>query len=131
VSIDARFASGMALSGLRAYCQLSFFVFTDYAWRCDPPGRAGLPVIFVWTHDSIAMARTARTHQPVEQLASVPRDARHGAAPANADANEVVEAWRVVMTCVTSLPVWCCRAVALPTLTAAAMPVPGCRIAAL
>jgi transketolase len=53
-------------------------------------------VIYVWTHDSIAMGEDGPTHQPVEQLASF--RAMPGMVTLRpADANEVVEAWRVVM----------------------------------
>jgi len=89
-------ASGMALSGLRPFAA-SFFVFTDY---CRGAIRLatmmGLPVIYVWTHDSIAMGEDGPTHQPVEQLASF-RAMPGMVLLRPADANEVVEAWRVVM----------------------------------
>jgi transketolase len=56
----------------------------------------GLPVLYVWTHDSIAMGEDGPTHQPVEQLASL--RAMPGMVTLRpADANEVVEAWRVAM----------------------------------
>jgi len=89
-------ASGMALSGLRPYAA-SFFVFTDYArGAIRLAAMMGLPVIYVWTHDSIAMGEDGPTHQPVEQLASF--RAMPGMVTLRpADANEVVEAWRVVM----------------------------------
>ncbi|WP_305806740.1 transketolase [Stenotrophomonas sp. YIM B06876] len=89
-------ASGMALSGLRPFAA-SFFVFTDY---CRGAIRLatmmGLPVIYVWTHDSIAMGEDGPTHQPIEQLASF-RAMPGMVLLRPADANEVVEAWRVVM----------------------------------
>jgi transketolase len=88
--------SGMALSGLRPYAA-SFFVFTDY---CRGSIRLatmmGLPVIYVWTHDSIAMGEDGPTHQPVEQLASF-RAMPGMVLLRPADASEVVEAWRVLM----------------------------------
>jgi transketolase len=89
-------ASGMALSGLRPYAA-SFFVFTDYArGAIRLAAMMGLPVVYVWTHDSIAMGEDGPTHQPVEQLASF--RAMPGMLTLRpADANEVVEAWRVVM----------------------------------
>ncbi len=63
-------ASGMALSGLRPFAA-SFFVFTDYArGAIRLAAMMGLPVIYVWTHDSIAMGEDGPTHQPIEQLAS-------------------------------------------------------------
>lgn len=89
-------ANGMALSGLRPFAA-SFFVFTDYArGAIRLAAMMGLPVIYVWTHDSIAMGEDGPTHQPVEQLASL--RAMPGMVTLRpADANEVVEAWRVVM----------------------------------
>ena len=89
-------ASGMALSGLRPFAA-SFLVFTDYArGAVRLATMMGLPVIYVWTHDSIAMGEAGPTHQPVEQLASL--RAMPGIVTLRpADANEVVEAWRVAM----------------------------------
>ncbi len=89
-------ASGMALSGLRAYAA-TFFVFTDYCrGSIRLAAMMGLPVIYIWTHDSIAMGEDGPTHQPIEQLASL--RAMPGMVMLRpADANEVTEAWRVVM----------------------------------
>ena len=55
-----------------------------------------IPVIYIFTHDSIGVGEDGPTHQPIEQLASL------RAIPGlimlrPADANEVVEAWRVIM----------------------------------
>ena len=89
-------ANGMALSGLRAFAA-SFFVFTDYcrgAIRMSAMMR--LPVIYLWTHDSIAMGEDGPTHQPIEQLTSL-RAMPGMVLLRPADANEVTEAWRVVM----------------------------------
>jgi len=89
-------ASGLALSKLRPFAA-SFFVFTDYgrgAIRLS--AMMGLPVIYIWTHDSISMGEDGPTHQPVEQLASL-RAMPGMVLLRPADANEVVEAWRVVM----------------------------------
>lgn len=89
-------ASGMALSGLRAFAA-SFFVFSDYArGAIRLATMMGLPVIYVWTHDSIAMGEDGPTHQPVEQMASF-RAMPGMLLLRPADANEVVQAWRVVM----------------------------------
>ncbi|VTU19130.1 transketolase [Variovorax sp. PBL-E5] len=89
-------ANGMAASKLRPFAA-SFFVFTDY---CRGAIRLcammGLPVIYVWTHDSISMGEDGPTHQPIEQLASM-RAMPGMVLLRPADANEVVEAWRVVM----------------------------------
>lgn len=88
--------SGMTLSKLRAYAS-TFFIFTDYcrgAVRLS--AMMGIPVIYVWTHDSISMGEDGPTHQPVEQLASF-RAMPGMVLLRPADANEVVEAWRIVM----------------------------------
>ena len=89
-------ASGMALSKLRAYAS-SFFIFTDYcrgAIRLS--AMMGIPVIYIWTHDSISMGEDGPTHQPIEHLASL-RAMPGMVLLRPADANEVVEAWRLVM----------------------------------
>ncbi len=56
----------------------------------------GLPVVCIWTHDSIAMGEDGPTHQPIEHLASL-RAMPGMVVLRPADAHEVVEAWRVVM----------------------------------
>jgi transketolase len=89
-------ANGMALSGLRPYCA-TFFVFLDYlkpALRISALGHLG--VIYVLTHDSIGLGEDGPTHQPIEQLASA-RAVPGLTVLRPADANEVAEAWRVVM----------------------------------
>ncbi|MGO2511322.1 transketolase [Marinomonas polaris] len=88
--------NGLALSKLRPYVA-SFFVFTDY---CRAALRLSammeLPLISIWTHDSISMGEDGPTHQPVEHLAAM--RAMPGILVLRpADANEVVEAWRVIM----------------------------------
>lgn len=90
--------SGIVLhGGLRAFAA-SFFVFTDYA---RPAIRLAalmeLPVIYVMTHDSIALGEDGPTHQPVEQLASL-RAMPHLCIIRPADANEVSYAWRAALT---------------------------------
>jgi len=89
-------ASGMTLSKLRAFAS-TFFIFTDYcrgAVRLS--AMMGIPVIYVWTHDSISMGEDGPTHQPVEQLASF-RAMPGMVLLRPADASEVVEAWRIVI----------------------------------
>jgi transketolase len=55
-----------------------------------------IPVIYLWTHDSISQGEDGPTHQPVEQLISL--RAMPGLIDLRpADANEVVEAWKVIM----------------------------------
>ncbi|SFN62534.1 transketolase [Nitrosospira briensis] len=88
--------SGMSLSGLRPYAA-SFLIFTDY---CRAALRLSammeIPVIFIWTHDSISLGEDGPTHQPIAQLASL-RASPGMIVMRPADANEVVEAWRLIM----------------------------------
>jgi transketolase len=89
-------ANGLSLSKLRPYAA-SFLIFTDYcrgALRLS--AMMDLPVIYIWTHDSISMGEDGPTHQPIEQLASF-RAMPGMIVLRPADANEVVEAWRVIM----------------------------------
>jgi len=67
----AAIMNGMAYSGLRAVGS-TFLVFSDYmrgAMRLS--ALSGLPVVYVLTHDSIAVGADGPTHQPVEQLAGL------------------------------------------------------------
>jgi transketolase len=89
--------NGLALSKLRA-CGSSFLIFSDYmrpAIRLAALMR--LPVIYVFTHDSIGLGQDGPTHQPIEQLAGL-RAIPDLITLRPADANEVTEAWRVAMT---------------------------------
>ena len=89
-------ANGMALSGLRPYVA-GFLIFSDYM---KPPIRLSaimeLPVLYIFTHDSIGVGEDGPTHQPVEQLVAL-RAVPGLVVIRPADANEVAEAWRVVM----------------------------------
>ena len=88
--------NGLALSKIRAYGS-GFLIFSDY-------GRAAIrlsalmeiPVIHIFTHDSIGVGEDGPTHQPVEHLASL-RAIPGLITLRPADANEAVEAWRVIM----------------------------------
>ena len=88
--------SGMALSKVRPYGS-GFLIFSDYG---RPAIRLaalmGIPVIYVFTHDSIGVGEDGPTHQPIEQLASL-RAIPGLITIRPGDANEVVEAWRVIM----------------------------------
>ncbi|HEX9112070.1 MAG TPA: transketolase, partial [Terriglobales bacterium] len=88
--------NGMALSKIRAYGS-TFLIFTDYM---KPPVRLSaimeLPTIWIYTHDSIGVGEDGPTHQPIEQLASL-RAVPGLTTLRPADANEVVEAWKVIM----------------------------------
>ena len=90
-------ANGMALSGLRAYTG-TFMIFSDYM---KPPIRLAalmdLPVVFVFTHDSIGVGQDGPTHQPIEQLAGL-RAIPNLLVLRPADANETAEAWRVALS---------------------------------
>jgi transketolase len=87
--------NGLALCNLRPYGS-TFLIFSDYM---KPPIRLSalmeLPTIFVFTHDSIGLGEDGPTHQPVEQLLSL-RSVPGLITLRPADANEVVEAWRVI-----------------------------------
>ena len=89
--------NGMALHrGLIPYGG-TFLVFSDYM---RPPMRLAamnaLPVIYVFTHDSIGMGEDGPTHQPVEQLAGL-RSIPGMVVLRPADANETVAAWRIAI----------------------------------
>jgi transketolase len=89
--------NGMALHrGLIPY-GATFLVFSDYM---RPPIRLaamnGLPVIYVFTHDSIAMGEDGPTHQPVEQLLGL-RSVPGLTVIRPADANETTAAWRIAI----------------------------------
>lgn len=90
-------SNGMALCGLRPYAA-TFFVFSDYL---RPSMRLsaimGLPVIYIFTHDSIGVGEDGPTHQAVEQLASL-RAIPNLVVVRPADANEVAEAYRAVIS---------------------------------
>jgi len=86
--------SGMALhSGLRPYGG-TFLVFADYMRpSIRLAGLMKLPIIYIFTHDSIAVGEDGPTHQPVEQLASL-RAIPGLIVIRPADATETSEAWR-------------------------------------
>src|SRR5262245_25753079 len=88
--------NGMALVKVRPFGS-TFLIFSDYArGALRLSSLMELPVIYVFTHDSIGVGEDGPTHQPIEQLASL------RAVPGlivfrPADANETVEAWKVIM----------------------------------
>jgi transketolase len=90
-------ANGMAYhGGIRSFTA-TFFVFADYerpAVRMAAISK--LPVIFVFTHDSIGVGEDGPTHQPIEHLASL-RCIPNLWVLRPADGNEVAEAYRVAM----------------------------------
>ena len=88
--------NGLALSKIRAYGS-TFLIFSDYM---KPAIRLSalmqLPTITVFTHDSIGLGQDGPTHQPIEQLIAL-RAIPGLITLRPADANEVVEAWRVII----------------------------------
>lgn len=90
--------NGLALAKVRPYGS-GFLIFSDYS---RPTIRLSalmeIPVIYVFTHDSIGVGEDGPTHQPIEHLASL-RAIPGLITLRPADANEVVEAWRVIMQC--------------------------------
>ncbi len=88
--------NGMVLSKLRAFAA-TFFVFSDYM---KPAIRMAslmkLPVIYVFTHDSIGVGEDGPTHQPVEHLAAL-RAMPQIDVFRPADANETRVAWEFAM----------------------------------
>ena len=95
-------AMGAILNGMALHRGLipfggTFLVFSDYM---RPPMRLAamnaLPVIYVFTHDSIAMGEDGPTHQPVEQLLGL-RSVPGMVVLRPADANETVAAWRIAI----------------------------------
>jgi transketolase len=88
--------NGLSLSKIRPYGS-GFLIFSDYG---RPAIRLSalmeIPVIHIFTHDSIGVGEDGPTHQPVEQLASL-RAIPGLITLRPADANETVEAWRAIL----------------------------------
>jgi Transketolase, pyrimidine binding domain len=88
--------NGLSLSKLRPFGS-GFLIFSDYArGAMRLSALMEIPVIHIFTHDSIGVGEDGPTHQPVEQLLSL-RAIPGLITLRPADANEVVEAWRVIM----------------------------------
>jgi transketolase len=87
--------NGLTVSGIRAF-GATFFNFSDYM-RASIRLAALMeaPSIFVFTHDSIGVGEDGPTHQPIEQLASL-RAMPNLIVLRPGDANEVVEAWKII-----------------------------------
>ena len=74
--------NGMTLTGLRAFGS-GFLIFTDYArGAIRLASLMDLPVLHIWTHDSISVGEDGPTHQPIEQLVSLRAIPGHGRDPA-------------------------------------------------
>ena len=90
-------ANGMALCGLRPYVG-TFLVFSDYLRpSIRMAAMMGLLVLYIFTHDSIGVGEDGPTHQPVEQLAAL-RAIPNLLVIRPADANEVAEAYRAIIS---------------------------------
>jgi transketolase len=88
--------NGLSLCKVRPYGS-GFLIFSDYGR--NPLRLAAImeiPVIYIFTHDSIAVGEDGPTHQPIEHLASL-RAIPGLITLRPCDANEVVEAWKVIM----------------------------------
>jgi len=89
--------NGIALSGHTRPFGGTFLIFSDYM---RPAVRLaalmGVPSIFVWTHDSVALGEDGPTHQPIEQLATL-RAIPNLAIVRPGDANETSYAWQGIL----------------------------------
>ena len=88
--------NGLSLSKIRPFGS-GFLIFSDYGR--NPIRLAAImeiPVIYVFTHDSIGVGEDGPTHQPIEQLPSL-RSIPGLIVMRPADANEVAEAWRYII----------------------------------
>ncbi len=90
--------NGITLHGLTRSFGGTFAVFSDYM---RPAVRLAalmdIPSTFIWTHDSIGLGEDGPTHQPIEHIAAL-RAIPNFAVIRPADANEVTEAWRSILT---------------------------------
>ncbi|MCB1181292.1 MAG: transketolase [Chlamydiia bacterium] len=88
--------NGLSLTKIRPF-GAGFLIFSDYM---RPPIRLAalmeIPVIYIFTHDSIGLGEDGPTHQPVEQISSL-RAIPGLTTIRPCDANEVVEAWRYLI----------------------------------
>lgn len=88
--------NGIALHGGTRVFGSTFFTFSDYLKSAvRSAALQGLPVTYVFTHDSIAVGEDGPTHEPIEQLAAL-RSMPNVNVIRPADANEVFESWKVI-----------------------------------
>ncbi|PAQ15094.1 transketolase [Bacillaceae bacterium SAOS 7] len=115
------FAMGAAMNGMALHGGLqvfggTFFVFSDYL---RPAIRLaalmGLPVTYVFTHDSIAVGEDGPTHEPIEQLSSL-RSIPNLNVLRPADGNETAAAWKLAVTSKTTPSVLVLTRQNLPTI---------------
>src|ERR1700686_910041 len=111
----AAISNGMVLCKIRTFAS-TFFIFTDY---CKPAIRLSaimeLPVIYIFTHDSIGVGEDGPTHEPIEHLITL-RAVPGLVLLRPADANEVIECWRVIMQLKKEPAVLVLTRQALPTI---------------
>ena len=89
--------NGMVLTGMRAFGS-GFLIFTDYArGSLRLSSLMDIPALHIWTHDTISLGGDGPTHQPIEQLVSL-RAVPGMIVIRPADANEMVEAYRVALS---------------------------------
>jgi transketolase len=107
--------NGMALHGLRSYAA-GFLIFSDYGRAAIRLGSIiEVPVLYLFTHDSIGVGEDGPTHQPIEHLASL-RAIPGVKLVRPADANETAEAYRIALTETEHPVVLALTRQALPTL---------------
>lgn len=94
-------ANGLALSGFRPYIS-TFLAFSNYLLA---PIRLScmmnLPIIYIFTHDSISVGEDGPTHQPVEQLLAL-RSIPNMEVFRPADANEVIGSYKTILSSINS-----------------------------
>lgn len=89
--------NGLALHGLRPYGG-TFLIFSDYMRpTIRLAAMMGLPVVYVFTHDSIGLGEDGPTHQPVEHVTSL-RAIPNLLVLRPADGNETAQAWKVALS---------------------------------
>ena len=107
--------NGLALSKIRPYGS-GFLIFSDYARAAIRLSAImEIPTIHIFTHDSIGVGEDGPTHQPVEQIASL-RAIPGLIVMRPGDANEIAEAWRIVMQFQHEPAVFILSRQAMPTL---------------
>src|SRR6202795_1901185 len=111
----AAISNGMVLCKIRTFAS-TFFIFTDYY---KPAIRLSaimeVPVIYIFTPDSMGVGEDGPTHQPIEHLIAL-RAVPGLVLLRPADANEVIEAWRVIMQLKKEPAVLVLTRQALPTI---------------
>ena len=91
-------ANGIALGGLTRHFVGTFLVFSDFMrGAVRLAALMGLPVTYVWTHDSIGVGEDGPTHQPVEHLWAL-RAIPGLDVVRPADANEATAAWQLAIS---------------------------------